>query len=488
MKGTRFLFVLLIIAFLFFLSGNFVSAQQVCDKDQDCPGGQSCISDPCNTDPNAPKICGKGRALEICYPQIPGVATPKTTGEPLPDYINYIFRFAIAAIGFVVLGAMVYAGVSYFLSFNNAAKLQDAKEGISAAFLGGVILLAAFLIFNTINPQLTILGPPKADLLWGTTQPGIYICTYPVDTGYLTQINQDLKIQPTFGDLGAIIDAYTNETDPKRQVEATQALQRIMYKDSSNLCQLLLSSTNLRTPLLPNYTMFSIPKVFPDPNDPQKRVAEFLEAVILHEKDDFKGEQKLYPIPKTVGRKLVLFDQIDGFKAGNGLNDIGGRAKSITRIKKADVPEASPPGITLFSCPNWNQSKGLCPKGLTGTPIPLIDASFATDGADIKLWGKSELKSGQESLAENVRSIRITPLGSFLAIVYEKDDAKGNGGILYSDAADIRGNKLGLKMCGTNCPSGILQSTPFFFILDRIRGIDCTPCINSMTVIKGIKL
>jgi hypothetical protein len=94
------------------------------------------------------------KPLEITYPQIPGVTAPTTTKEALPDYIRYIFQFSLFLGGLIALGSFIYGGVRYLTSAGSPSVVKDAKSRISAGILGLIILMSAYIILNTINPQL----------------------------------------------------------------------------------------------------------------------------------------------------------------------------------------------------------------------------------------------------------------------------------------------------------------------------------------------
>lgn len=98
------------------------------------------------------------RELEVEYPTVPGVeVVPKTVeGTILPDYVRYIFNFAIWIVGALAFGALVYGGIKYLTSAGSPIKMREAKDRIFAAFLGLIILFSSYLILTTINPQLVI--------------------------------------------------------------------------------------------------------------------------------------------------------------------------------------------------------------------------------------------------------------------------------------------------------------------------------------------
>lgn len=116
-------------------------------------------------------IFAQGKELEVKYPPVPGATTPTKTTEALPSYVKYIFNFGVIIFGLVVLAVLVFGGVKYLLSSGNAAKLAEARNQMTAAFLGLVFLLSSYIILTTINPQLVVFDIP------GLTFQGVFRCT-----------------------------------------------------------------------------------------------------------------------------------------------------------------------------------------------------------------------------------------------------------------------------------------------------------------------
>ena len=94
------------------------------------------------------------KPLEITYPQIPGATTPITTKTALPDYIRYIFQLSLFIGALITFGSLIYGGVRYLTSAGSPSAQKDAQSQISAGILGLIILFTAYLILNTISPQL----------------------------------------------------------------------------------------------------------------------------------------------------------------------------------------------------------------------------------------------------------------------------------------------------------------------------------------------
>ncbi len=117
-------------------------------------------------------------AQEVEYPEIPGVDTPSIKGG-IPNYVKYIFNFAIWASGFIALGVLIYGGFKYLTSVGSPERIQDAKEQISAALLGILILFCSYLILVKINPQLIIFYLPSIPPPISTLKPGVLVCKEP---------------------------------------------------------------------------------------------------------------------------------------------------------------------------------------------------------------------------------------------------------------------------------------------------------------------
>jgi|GEM_PF-2937158 len=115
------------------------------------------------------------KSLEVTYPSVIGEA-PTTVGTSLPDYVVYIFNFAVWGSGFIALIVIVIAGFRYLTSAGNPQTMQDSKNQITAALLGVLILASTFLILNTINPDLTTFNLPGVPYTIPKLNPGVWVC------------------------------------------------------------------------------------------------------------------------------------------------------------------------------------------------------------------------------------------------------------------------------------------------------------------------
>ena len=150
-------------------------------------------------------FCFAQRELEIEYPTVPGVETPTVVKTALPEYLRYIFTFAITIAGLLAFGAMIYGGIRYLTSAGDPTKMKDAMEQVTAGVLGLIILLASYLILNTINPQLVL--PQKPPLQLATA--GIKIYANSIDCGETS----------TTGEPGDIKSKMISDSYPELKIE-----------------------------------------------------------------------------------------------------------------------------------------------------------------------------------------------------------------------------------------------------------------------------
>ncbi len=95
---------------------------------------------------NNPKSTG----LEVDYPNIGDTNAP-TIKSGLPEFISYIFSFALMIGGLLAFAILVYGGISYLVSLGDPGKLQLARSRIFNALLGLALLLSSYLFLDLIG-------------------------------------------------------------------------------------------------------------------------------------------------------------------------------------------------------------------------------------------------------------------------------------------------------------------------------------------------
>lgn len=87
--------------------------------------------------------------------EIPGAPTTPITSPA--QYISIIYKYSLGVGGLLALGVIVFGAVLYTTSAGNSSKQEEAKKWILGAIYGLLLLLAAYLILYTINPDLVKL-------------------------------------------------------------------------------------------------------------------------------------------------------------------------------------------------------------------------------------------------------------------------------------------------------------------------------------------
>src|SRR3972149_9903350 len=109
---------------------------------------------------------------------ITNAAEETTVSLGLAPQIAHFYQWALGIGGLVALGIIVFGGILYTVSAGNASKQDDAKQWITGALIGLLLLFGSYLILNTINPELTKLKDLKLIVneaaQFSPTEPRIY--------------------------------------------------------------------------------------------------------------------------------------------------------------------------------------------------------------------------------------------------------------------------------------------------------------------------
>jgi hypothetical protein len=71
-----------------------------------------------------------------------------------------VYNFALMLGGILAFGMIVFGAVKYTMSGGNPSGQSDARDVITQALLGLLLLMGAFIVLNLINPELTRLNLP----------------------------------------------------------------------------------------------------------------------------------------------------------------------------------------------------------------------------------------------------------------------------------------------------------------------------------------
>lgn len=223
------------------------------------------------------------RELEIDNPDISDTPTPTTIGG-IPDYIKYIFNFAIWVSGFLALGVLVYGGFQYFTSTGNVEKIRDAKERIASALLGLLILFGSYLILVSINPELVIFHIPAMYPTFSTLKHGVLACKEQAD------VNTAWNLQN---------EALDPDTSLERKREIKEQLEPILEKIYEEQCYHVGGAGNVGKSFDKLNVHIQYIYFIPDRTPKDPREMRFYGAIIYEDKDFKDKSAVLYQAPGT---------------------------------------------------------------------------------------------------------------------------------------------------------------------------------------------
>ncbi len=84
-------------------------------------------------------------------PYFPSTYSPSTS---LGDLIGMVFNYSLQILGLIVFIMILFSGFQWLLAGGNPGTISKARSRITQTLLGATILLASYLILNTINPDL----------------------------------------------------------------------------------------------------------------------------------------------------------------------------------------------------------------------------------------------------------------------------------------------------------------------------------------------
>ncbi len=116
------------------------------------------------------------------------------------DFVARFYKIALGIVGGAALGVLVYGAILWTVSGAVSTK-QDAIEWIWAAIWGIVLLLSAYLILNTINPDLVNLKNPAS--LINLTSASVDVSKYANSSGIASAPYNEIYEGGSFGGGGA---------------------------------------------------------------------------------------------------------------------------------------------------------------------------------------------------------------------------------------------------------------------------------------------
>jgi hypothetical protein len=147
-------------------------SESMCEGDKGCCVADRCFvpDNRCNTSASATE---GGVKAGLCYARSGTVNLSVNLGPTskvvdLGDYISSLYNYG-TSIAAVVAALMIVIGGFRFLVSGDVSKASKGKENIMNAIIGLALVLSAYLILNTVNPELVTLRLPKVPIVKRTT-------------------------------------------------------------------------------------------------------------------------------------------------------------------------------------------------------------------------------------------------------------------------------------------------------------------------------
>jgi len=160
MKKTIIFTILIIVSSIFLVQLVLAQGVQVAPN-QSSGGTAGTVSNNSINSASTLNLTNRSGCLEIPLPfinQCP--ATPA-------DYISGLYRLAIYIAIIAAIIMITIAGITYATSGDNIGKQKEAKEQITDAIIGLILILASVLLLRTINPALVTLNLPGLNVQLG---------------------------------------------------------------------------------------------------------------------------------------------------------------------------------------------------------------------------------------------------------------------------------------------------------------------------------
>ncbi len=234
------------------------------------------------------------KTLEVEYPEIRDIKPVYAQGEGLPDYVIYIIQLLIFLAGGISIISLVGGGVVWLTSMGDPGKVKDAKERISSAIFGIIIVFSSSLFLSSIDPSLLELEELEVVEVEESFPSGIYLSSQKNITEKM--VEEDVSI--------------TRLTSPERNLE----------KKGESVQTLLIAN----------------------PIDERGDVLGYYYGVVLHEKQGFRGRCEFYvnedPDPVSFQLDKKNISSISVIKINRNPLGVG----SVTAYEKPDFREDYP--------------------------------------------------------------------------------------------------------------------------------------------------
>lgn len=96
-------------------------------------------------------------SLQVSWPNSPA-GSPLTPSSTIAELVQYFFEWGVAIGVILTFGALIYASFQYLISSGDPQKISKAKNMLSSAFLGLLLLFSSWMLIMILNPELAVIS------------------------------------------------------------------------------------------------------------------------------------------------------------------------------------------------------------------------------------------------------------------------------------------------------------------------------------------
>lgn len=113
-----------------------------------------------------PGLAEKGKEVNVGHLEDNAVTGNKMmVSDLMGRYINAFYKYGLTIIGILAAVILMAGGIIWLTSAGSPDRVNLAKDMISGSLIGIALLYGAYLILNTINPELTKLNAIKTNTI-----------------------------------------------------------------------------------------------------------------------------------------------------------------------------------------------------------------------------------------------------------------------------------------------------------------------------------
>jgi hypothetical protein len=274
--------------------------------------------------------------------------TPDSPGD-LPEKMKDAISFLVMGVGLVIFASLVYGGFLWMTSEGEPLKIQKSKNQILSSFIGLLIVLASYVLLNSINPTLVVLKEVEIYEVDSTDLPGVYLSlSGSFHENNLEEMRKNVRkiVSPEsgLGNLKGNIKAIriVNPVDDNGQTLYRHIVVLHGEENFRGPCEVISGSNYNNTSILSD--TFSITVFRAEKYDPSS-----YGRVVLYNKPDFEdkfGSETLH------------------ISSGDTLTPLGVNTKPWSIDIEGNY------AVVLASGSNWNQMNDECAVFASSKPIP----------------------------------------------------------------------------------------------------------------------